>query len=165
VDGINGAVMQMFSHGIMTALFFAAVGYIYDRYHTREIGRLGGLSRAVPIASAFFIIAALTGAGIPGLASFWAELLVFLGALRVWPVLAVVVVAALVITLAYSIRVIVLAFFGEAREAHHDIPDINAFLSMPRVILAAVLLILGFYPRLILDVIDPAARAFVAALR
>jgi NADH-quinone oxidoreductase subunit M len=165
VDGINGAVMQMFSHGIMTALFFAAVGYIYDRYHTREIGRLGGLSRAVPIASAFFIIAALTGAGIPGLASFWAELLVFLGALRVWPVLAVVVVAALVVTLAYSIRVIVLAFFGEAREAHHDIPDINAFLSMPRVILAAVLLILGFYPRLILDVIDPAARAFVAALR
>lgn len=165
VDGINGAVMQMFSHGIMTALFFAAVGYIYDRYHTREIGRLGGLSRAMPVASAFFIIAALTGAGIPGLASFWAELLVFLGTLRVWPVLAVIVVAALVITLAYSIRVIVLAFFGQPREAHQAMPDIGLFLSLPRAILAAVLLILGFYPRLILDVIDPAARAFVAALR
>lgn len=165
VDGINGAVMQMFSHGIMTALFFAAVGYIYDRYHTREIGRLGGLSRAMPVASAFFIIAALTGAGIPGLASFWAELLVFLGALRTWPVLATIVIAALVVTLAYSIRVIVLAFFGQAREEHHHMPDISAFLSLPRAILAAILLILGVYPRLILDVIDPAARAFVATLQ
>jgi NADH-quinone oxidoreductase subunit M len=165
VDGINGAVMQMFSHGIMTALFFAAVGFIYDRYHTREIARLGGLSRAVPVASAFFIIAALTGAGIPGLASFWAELLVFLGALRTWPVLAVIVVGALIVTLAYSIRVIVLAFFGEPREPHPVVADITPFLSLPRAILAAVLLVLGFYPRLILDVIDPAARAFVEALR
>ncbi|MDH5283428.1 MAG: NADH-quinone oxidoreductase subunit M, partial [Gemmatimonadota bacterium] len=68
VDGINGAVFQMFSHGIMTALFFAAVGFIYDRYHTREIAKLGGLSRLVPVASSFFIVAALTGAGVPGFA-------------------------------------------------------------------------------------------------
>lgn len=164
VDGINGAVMQMFSHGIMTALFFAAVGYIYDRYHTRDIARLGGLSRAMPVASAFFIIAALTGAGVPGLASFWAELLVFLGTLRTWPVLAFVVVGALVITLAYSVRVVVLAFFGEAREPHAHAADMSGFLSLPRAILVAVLLILGFYPRLILDVIDPATRALLAAM-
>ncbi len=163
VDGVNGAVMQMFSHGIMTALFFAAVGYIYDRYHTREIARLGGLLRAMPVASAFFIIAALTGAGIPGLASFWAELLVFLGTLKTWPLLAAIVVGALVITLAYSVRVIVLAFFGEPHEEHHA-ADIGGFLALPRVILVAVLLVLGFYPRLILDVIDPATRAFLAAL-
>ena len=112
--GINGAVFQMFSHGIMTALFFAAVGYIYDRLHTRDITRLGGLSRSMPVASAFFIIAALTGAGVPGFSSFWAELLVFLGTLKTFPILAVIVVAALTVTLAYSIRVIVLAFFGDA---------------------------------------------------
>lgn len=165
VDGINGAVFQMFSHGIMTALFFAAVGYIYDRYHTREIGRLGGLSRHVPVASAFFIVAALTGAGVPGFASFWAELLVFLGALRVYPVLAAVVVGALILTLAYSIRVIVLAFFGAAREQHPPVADIPPFLSLPRAVLVAVLLILGFYPRLVLDVIDPATRALNGILR
>jgi NADH-quinone oxidoreductase subunit M len=165
VDGINGAVFQMFSHGIMTALFFAAVGYIYDRYHTREISKLGGLSRHVPIASTFFIVAALTGAGVPGLSSFWAELLVFLGTLRTYPVVAAIVVGALVFTLADSIRVVVVAFFGEAREAHPEVKDISAFLATPRVILVAVLLILGFYPRLILDVIDPATRALVAVLR
>jgi NADH-quinone oxidoreductase subunit M len=165
VDGVNGAVFQMFSHGVMTALFFAAVGFIYDRYHTREVQRLGGLSRAVPVASAFFIVAALTGAGVPGFASFWAELLVFLGTLRTYPVLAALVVGALILTLAYSVRVIVLGFFGEPREPHPEVGDISAFLSAPRAVLVAVLLVLGFYPRLILDVIDPATRAFLGSLR
>jgi len=162
--GINGAVFQMFSHGIMTALFFAAVGYIYDRLHTRDIARLGGLSRTMPVASAFFIIAALTGAGVPGFSSFWAELLVFLGTLRTFPVLAIIVVAALTITLAYSIRVIVLACFGEPREAHPHVADIGLFLSLPRAILVAFLLLFGFVPRLILDVIEPATRSLVRLL-
>jgi NADH-quinone oxidoreductase subunit M len=159
--GINGAVFQMFSHGIMTALFFAAVGYIYDRLHTRDIGKLGGLSHAIPVASAFFIIAALTGAGVPGFSSFWAELLVFLGTLRTYPALAVIVVLALTITLAYSIRVIVLAFFGQPREAHPHVADISPFLALPRAILVGFLLLFGFVPRLILDVIEPATRALM----
>ena len=162
--GVNGAVFQMFSHGIMTALFFAAVGYIYDRLHTRDVGKLGGLSRTMPVASAFFIIAALTGAGVPGFSSFWAELLVFLGTLKTFPLLAAIVVAALTITLAYSIRVIVLAFFGEPREAHPGVPDIGFFLSVPRAILVGFLLLLGFVPHLILDVIEPATRVFVRGL-
>jgi NADH-quinone oxidoreductase subunit M len=164
VDGINGAVFQMFSHGIMTALFFAAVGFIYDRYHTRDMYRLGGLSRYVPVASSFFIVAALTGAGVPGFASFWAELLVFLGTLKTWPVIAAIVVFALVITMAYSIRAIIVAFFGEPHEAHHHPADITLFLSVPRAILVGVLLVLGFYPRLILDIIDPATRALIGVL-
>ena len=164
VDGINGAVFQMFSHGVMTALFFAAVGFIYDRLHTRDMMRLGGLSRHIPVASAFFIVAALCGAGVPGLASFWAELLVFLGTLKTYPVLAWIVVLALVITLAYSLRAIVVAFFGEPREAHPHVADIGLFLSVPRAILVGVLLVLGFYPRLILDVIDPATRALIGVL-
>jgi NADH-quinone oxidoreductase subunit M len=151
----------MFSHGIMTALFFAAVGYIYDRYHTRDMLRLGGLSRFVPVASAFFIVAALCGAGVPGFSSFWAELLVFLGTLKTYPVLAAIVVFALVITMAYSIRAIVTAFFGAPREDHHHPVDISFFLSVPRAILVIVLLVLGFYPRLMLDLIDPATRALI----
>ena len=159
--GVNGAVFQMFSHGVMTALFFAAVGYIYDRLHTRDIRELGGLSRTLPVASAFFIVAALTGAGVPGFSSFWAELLVFLATLQAYPVLAVVVVVALTITLAYSIRVIVRAFFGEPHEAHPGVADIGWFLSVPRAVLVGFLLLFGFAPRLILGVIEPATRALV----
>ncbi|OYV72071.1 MAG: NADH-quinone oxidoreductase subunit M [Gemmatimonadetes bacterium 21-71-4] len=162
--GVNGAVFQMFSHGVMTALFFAAVGYIYDRLHTRDIGKLGGLSRTMPVASAFFIIAALTGAGVPGFSSFWAELLVFLGTLKTFPVLAIVVVGALTITLAYSMRVIVLAFFGQPREAHPGVRDIGFFAAIPRAILVGFLLLLGFVPHLILNVIEPATRLFVRGL-
>ena len=82
VNGINGAVFQMFAHGVMTALFFSSVGYIYDRTHTKIIPELGGLSKTMPIASAFFIMAALAGIGVPLMASFWAELLVFISAVR-----------------------------------------------------------------------------------
>ncbi len=162
--GINGAVFQMFSHGIMTALFFAAVGYIYDRLHTRDISRLGGLSRSMPVASAFFIIAALTGAGVPGFSSFWAELLVFLGTLKTFPILAVIVVAALTVTLAYTIRVIVLAFFGTPREEFPHVADMGLLPSLPRAILVAFLLLFGFAPHLILDVIAPATRSLVRLL-
>jgi len=116
------------------------------------------------VASAFFIIAALTGAGVPGFSSFWAELLVFLGTLKTFPVLAVVVVGALSITLAYSIRVIVLAFFGEPREARPPVADIGLFLSLPRAILVGFLLLFGFVPQLILNVIEPATRVFVRGL-
>ena len=63
VDGLNGSVFQMFAHGIMTALFFSSVGYIYDRTHTRDIHLLGGFSKIMPVASAFFITVALCGAG------------------------------------------------------------------------------------------------------
>ena len=76
VNGINGAVFQMFAHGVMTALFFSSVGYIYDRTHTKIIPELGGLSKTMPVASSFFIFAALAGIGVPLMASFWAELLV-----------------------------------------------------------------------------------------
>ena len=65
VNGINGAVFQMFAHGVMTALFFSSVGYIYDRTHTKIIPELGGLSKTMPIASSFFIVAALAGIGVP----------------------------------------------------------------------------------------------------
>ena len=74
VEGLNGAVFQMFAHGVMTALFFSSVGYIYDRTHTKTIAELGGLSHIMPVACGYFIVAALTGIGVPCLASFWAEL-------------------------------------------------------------------------------------------
>ena len=70
----------------MTALLFSSVGYIYDRTHTKLIPELGGLSRVMPVASAFFIVAALAGMGVPGLANFWGELVVFVAAFKTYPV-------------------------------------------------------------------------------
>ena len=83
--GVGGAVLQMFSHGIMTALFFALVGVIYDRAHVRDIGVLGGLSKRMGVTASFFAVAGLASLGLPGLSGFVAEFLVFVGTFRDLP--------------------------------------------------------------------------------
>lgn len=152
-DGLTGAVFQMFAHGIMTALFFSAVGFIYDQTHDRDIRHFGGLVGQVPVAATFFIIAGLCGMGVPGFASFWAELLVFIAAIQAIPVLGIIAVAGLVFTAAYMLRVFGKAMFGARNAKWDDLVDAGAWASIPRVILVAVLLVFGFMPTLILDMI------------
>jgi len=164
VDGINGAVFQMFSHGIMTALLFSAVGYIYDRTHTKMIPDLGGLSKTMPVASAFFIIAAFCGIGVPCLASFWAELLVFISAVKTYPVRGVFAVMGLVVSALFMLRVVQKTFYGEKNERWEHIPDVPLFLASPRIILVGILVFFGLFPRLILDVIQSAVVPFVNSL-
>ncbi len=156
VDGISGAVFQMFAHGIMTALFFSSVGFIYDQTHDRDIRHFGGLSKQVPIASAFFIIAALTGMGVPGFASFWAELLVFLEAIGTYPVLGIAAIIGLVFTALYALRVLGQAMFGPANPNWDHLQDAKPWAIVPRAMLAFVLLLFGFFPSWILDFIHSA---------
>jgi NADH-quinone oxidoreductase subunit M len=163
VDGINGAVFQMFSHGIMTALFFSAVGYIYERTHTIMIPELGGLSKTMPVASAFFIIAALCGVGVPCMSSFWAELLVFISAVKTYPVRGIMAVLGLVVSALFMLRVVQTSFYGEKNEKWAHIPDVSLFLATPRIILVGVLVFFGLFPRLILDVIQSAVVPFVSS--
>jgi NADH-quinone oxidoreductase subunit M len=163
-EGLNGAVFQMFAHGIMTALLFSSVGYIYDRTHTKLIPELGGLSRIMPVASAFFIVAALAGMGVPGLANFWGELVVFVAAFRTYPVLGLIAVAALVVTALFMLRVVQKTFYGPENERFAKLTDVSPGLGIPRMILAAVLLFLGLYPAFLFDVIQSASVPFMSGL-
>jgi NADH-quinone oxidoreductase subunit M len=153
VDGLNGAVFQMFAHGIMTALFFSAVGFIYDQTHDRDIRHFGGLVGQIPVATSFFIVAALCGMGVPGFASFWAELLVFIAAIEEFPVLGIIAIAGLVFTAAYILRVLGSAIFGPKNPDWDKLKEPTAWLTIPRVILVALLLLFGFLPNLMLDMI------------
>ncbi len=162
VGGINGAVFQMFAHGVMTALFFSSVGYIYDRTHTKMIPELGGLSKTMPIASSFFIIAALAGIGVPLMASFWAELLVFIAAVKVFPVGGVLALAGLVVSALFMLRVVQKTFYGEKNPRWEHIPDVNGFMAVPRVILVSIILFFGLFPKLMLDVIQGTVIPFVS---
>jgi NADH-quinone oxidoreductase subunit M len=164
VDGLNGAVFQMFAHGVMTALLFSSVGYIYDRTHTKIIPELGGLSRIMPIASAYFIIAALAGMGVPGLANFWGELVVFIAAFKVYPVRCIVAVLALVITALFMLRVVQQTFYGPGKERFAQLSDVSFSLGVPRMILASILMVLGLYPSLLFDVIQSASIPFMVGL-
>ncbi len=163
-EGLNGAVFQMFAHGIMTALLFSSVGYIYDRTHTKLIPELGGLSQTMPVASGYFILAALAGMGVPGLASFWGELTVLIAAFKVYPIQGIVSVLALVVTALFMLRVIQRTFYGPANEKFAELPDVSLFLGIPRMILAVVLVIFGLFPGIIFDVIQTASIPFMSGL-
>jgi NADH-quinone oxidoreductase subunit M len=164
VDGLNGAVFQMFAHGIMTALFFSSVGYIYDRTHTKEIGRLGGLLKTMPVAGAYFMIAAFAGIGVPCMASFWAELMVFIAAFRVYPALAVICVATLAVSAWFILRVVAKTLFGPIDETRARLPDVPFRLGIPRMILAAVIFLFGFMPSLMYETIQIASVSLMKGL-
>jgi NADH-quinone oxidoreductase subunit M len=166
--GLSGAVLQMFSHGIIAGLLFAVVGrMVYDRAHTRELAVLEGmgLAKAIPFAAVTFVIAALASMGLPGFSGFVAELQVLIGAWRALPTLAIVAGVGIVIGVAFTLRTLVKAFFGEASEASaklphhddaHDLEPISVTERVGAALLIAATFIVGVYPRLLLDVIVPA---------
>ena len=164
LDGLNGAVFQMFAHGVMTALFFSAVGYIYDRTHTKIIAELGGLSRVMPVATGYFIIAALTGVGVPCLASFWGELLVFLAAFKTYPIRGGAAICGLAISALFILRVVQRTCYGPKNERFAHLPDISPVRGIPRVILVAVIAIFGLFPFLMFDMIQTASIPFLNGL-
>jgi NADH-quinone oxidoreductase subunit M len=166
VDGLNGAVFQMFAHGVMTALFFSSVGYIYDndRTHSKIIGELGGLSRIMPVASTYFIVAAMASMGIPCLASFWGELVVFISAFKVYPVRGVMAIVALVLSALFMLRVVQKTFYGPKNAQYEQLPDVSFGLGLPRMILVVVLVLFGLYPALMFDMIATASIPFINGL-
>jgi NADH-quinone oxidoreductase subunit M len=164
VDGLNGAVFQMFAHGIMTALFFSSVGYIYDKTHTKMIPELGGLAKAMPVATTYFIIAALTGIGVPCMASFWAELMVFISSFRVYPVYGTLAICGLVVSALFMLRVVQKACYGPENERFAHLPDVTLGLGIPRMILVSVILLFGLFPSLMVDMIQTASIPFISRL-
>jgi len=164
VDGLNGAVFQMFAHGVMTALFFSSVGFIYDKTHTKVIAELGGLSRIMPVASTYFIVAAMASMGIPCLASFWGELVVFISAFKVYPVRGAMAIIALVISALFMLRVVQKTFYGPENEQFEKLSDVPFRSGVPRMILVAVLVFFGLFPSLLFDVIATASIPFINGL-
>ncbi len=161
LGGVDGAVFQMFAHGVMTALFFSSVGHIYDQTHTKLIPELGGMAKVMPRASFLFILAALAGIGVPCLASFWAELLVFVNAFRVWPLLGTFAVMGLVVSALFMLRVVQRTFYGPANAKYAQAPDMTAVMVLPRALLAGVIVLFGLMPRLMLDTIGVSVAPLV----
>jgi len=154
--GMNGAVMQMFSHGIMTGLFFALVGLVYEKAHTREINAMGGFARRMPGIALAFTIGGLASFGLPGTSGFVAELLVFLGAIKshlgtypipLFGIYAIGAVLAIVITATYVLRLLQRIFHGPLDETHYgDISDAHTTEWVALVVLGGLLVVFGVWP-------------------
>ena len=165
--GLSGAVLQMFSHGIIAGLLFAVVGrMVYDRTHTRDLVELQGmnLSKMIPFAAVTFTLASVASMGLPGFSGFVAELQVLIGAWHASPTLAILAGLGILVGVAYSLRALQMAFFKDgappapAAGAEETAPPALAPISVPERIGAAVLigtsLIIGLYPRVLLDLIS-----------
>jgi NADH-quinone oxidoreductase subunit M len=166
--GMSGAVLQMFSHGVIAGLLFAVVGrMVYDRAHTRDLAALQGmnLSARIPFAAVAFTIASVASMGLPGFSGFVSELQVLIGAWQAFPTLAVVAGLGILIGVAYSMRALQKAFFRNAEQTPTSgVPtdgNVQAPLepiSIPErlgaVLLIGISILIGLYPRLLLDLIS-----------
>jgi NADH-quinone oxidoreductase subunit M len=162
---ISGAVLQMFSHGIMTGLFFALVGMVYGRTHTRMVDEQGGLAARMPLLAVFFVFTGLTSLGLPGLSGFPAELAVFIGAFRRYPALAVLAMTSIVVTAFYVLRVVQRLFFGPPHLAHETaFTDARPVEVTALAMLALVVLTVGIYPFPFLNTIGSAVASIAARL-
>jgi len=166
--GLSGAVLQMFSHGIIAGLLFAVVGrMVYDRTHTRLLDDLESmrLNQALPFAAVTFVVAGLASMGLPGFSGFVAELQVLLGAWIAFPTFAALGGLGVLIGVAYTLRAMQKAFFSNAGEpvgnveGQHSLDPISVPERIGAAMLIAMTLVVGLYPRLLLDLIGPALHS------
>lgn len=166
-QGMLGAGIQMFSHGVMTALFFAVVGMVYDQAHTREIPKLSGFRKVMPLVAIAFIVGGLVSMGMPGFSGFVAEFPIFMGLWAggtqapyfllspsyVW--IAIVGAISIVVTASYIIRIITKVFFGNLpEEFEHHVHDVTVLDKVALVFLAMILIILGVYPNIMVPMVQ-----------
>lgn len=152
-EGLNGAVLQMVSHGTITAMLFLLVGVIYDRVGHRDLRKLSGLALTMPHYTGFVILAFFASLGLPGLSGFVGELLILLGVWKSWSVLLVALAGlGIVITAAYHLWVINRAWLGEA--IFHDLPDLSLRETIMLAPLAAIVVWIGVYPAPVLRILD-----------
>ena len=164
-QGLTGAGIQMFSHGVMTALFFAVVGMVYDRAHTRDIPKLGGFVKAMPLVAISFIIGGLVSMGMPGFSGFIAEFPIFMGLWQKQPVVAIVAVISIVITAAYIMRVVGRVFFGAMpAELQGHISNIVPQDKVALVVLSGILILVGVYPAIMAPMVQTGADAILRLL-
>jgi NADH-quinone oxidoreductase subunit M len=148
---MNGAIIQMISHGLMTALFFALIGMIYGRTHTRMIDQMGGLMKVIPFLSVAYVIAGLASLGLPGLSGFVAEMTVFVGAFQhtepFYRVVTIVAVSSIVITAVYILRVVAVLLLGPVKDPHFEhLPDAKWYEKVSVVALIGSVAAIGLAP-------------------
>jgi NADH-quinone oxidoreductase subunit M len=170
---VSGAVLQMFSHGVIAALLFAVAGrMIYRRTHTRELDVLAGmnLSQALPFAAFTFVVASAASMGIPGFSGFAAEITILIGAWKTYPGAVWITGAGMVLVAAFTLRALKQSFFGEARVTvqqgraavdrdWNEQQSITLAEKIGACLLMFTTLAVGLYPKILLDRIIPAVES------
>jgi NADH-quinone oxidoreductase subunit M len=166
---MNGAVLQMISHGLMTALFFALIGMIYGRTHTRIIYEMGGLMKIIPFLSVCYVIAGLASLGLPGLSGFVAEMTIFVGAFQhqevFYRVVTIFAVTSIVITAVYILRVVAILLLGPVKNDHFEhLTDAKWFEKVSVITLITSVAAIGLAPYWLSSMISTSLHPIVAKI-
>ena len=168
VTGLSGAAMQLVTHGLITGMLFVMVGLVYDRTHTREIGEMRGLVHHLPLLGAGMVFAGIAGLGLPALAGFVSEITIFLGAFGRHEAPVIVSLLGVLLAAGYILWALERTFFGPRDEKWSGLRDARHWWEFtPIVGLGLLIVLLGVYPSVVLDVLEqgvaPIARGLEAA--
>ena len=167
---MTGGILQMLSHGLMTALFFALIGMIYGRTHTRDIREMGGLMKIMPYLGVCYMIAGFASLGLPGMSGFVAEMTIFFGAFEnndlFHRIFVIAATTSIVITAVYILRVVGKLILGPVKDEHHlKLTDATWWERLSTVTLIACLAGIGFFPNWINETIQHSFAPIISALQ
>jgi len=163
IQGIEGSIYQMFSHGVSTGALFILVGLLYERRHTRLISDFGGLATSLPLYSTFFLIVALSSLGLPMLNGFVGEFLVIVGSYHSRAIYAALAALGVVLAAVYLLWMYQRVFYGEIRDdKNRNLPDCNLREKLILASVVTVILAMGVYPQPFLRRMDPSAAAILS---
>ncbi|WP_066176217.1 complex I subunit 4 family protein [Bacillus marinisedimentorum] len=149
--GIQGAIFQVISHGLISALLFFLVSVFYERVGTTSIVHLGGLAKAMPLAAGFLLAGAMASLGLPGMSGFVSEFMAFLGLFDVMPELAAVGAIGIILTAAYLLRAVLSISFGAMRPQFERAYDIRPIEMVPVLVLLGFIILIGVYPNILVN--------------
>lgn len=161
---INGAVMMMFAHGVMAALFFAMIGNLYHKSHTRNVDDFGGLAHQMPRLATGFMLAGLASLGLPGTVNFIGEFTIFVGAFRSYRVLSIIAIMGIIITAVYILRTLGNVLFGPRRPEWDQLKDLRGPEMVPLLVLGTAILLGGIAPFTVMDLINNGVSHLLAQI-
>ncbi|EGL81780.1 proton-translocating NADH-quinone oxidoreductase, chain M [Caldalkalibacillus thermarum TA2.A1] len=163
-SGLQGAIFQSVSHGLISALLFFLIAAIYERTNTSMIPELGGLAKNMPVICGALLAAGLANLGLPGMSGFISEFLAFLGIFNTYPALAAVGVLGIILTAVYVLRAVLLTTFGPAKEQWAGLKDVRGFEYVPITVLLGLIILIGVYPSVLGETIHLSVETIVHGL-
>lgn len=161
---INGAVMMMFAHGVMSALFFSMIGNLYEKSHTRSVDDFGGIAHQMPRLATGFMLAGLASLGLPGTVNFIGEFTIFVGAFSTYRVLAILAITGIILTAVYILRTLGDVLFGPRKEEWDHLEDLKGPELVPLLVLGTAILVGGILPFTVMDLINSGVGELLAQI-
>jgi len=158
--GIEGAVFQMVSHGLISALMFLLLGSIYERTNSTLLSSMGGFAKSMPFMSGMLLAAGMASLGLPGMSGFVGEFLSFLALFETMPVLTAVGCIGVILTAVYVLRAVLGITFGQAREKALEFKDARLAEALPMIALLACIILIGIYPAVVSEPLQAAVNSF-----